>query len=41
MSQAYTTIDDWEMFSHAFEQFAHVVTQLRSDESRQLEHGRA
>lgn len=39
MSQAYTTIDDWEMFFHAFEQFSDVVTQLRSDESRQLEHG--
>jgi hypothetical protein len=39
MSQAYPTIDDWEMFSPAFEQFADVVTQLRSDASRQLEHG--
>jgi hypothetical protein len=39
MSQAYPTIDDWEMFSPAFEQFSDVVTQLRSDESRQLEHG--
>lgn len=39
MSQAYTTIDEWEMFSHAFEQFSDVVTQLRSDASRQLEHG--
>jgi hypothetical protein len=39
MSQAYTTLDDWEMFSPAFEPFADVVTQLRSDESRQLEHG--
>jgi hypothetical protein len=39
MFQAYTTIDDWEMFSHAFEQFCDVVTQLHSDESRQLEYG--
>jgi hypothetical protein len=39
MSQAYTTIDEWEMFSPAFEQFSDVVTQLRSEESRQLGHG--
>jgi hypothetical protein len=39
MSQAYTTVDEWEVFSCAFEQFTHVVTSLRSPESQQLEHG--
>lgn len=39
MSQAYTTIDDWEMFSNAFEQFADIVTHLRSEASHHLEHG--
>jgi hypothetical protein len=39
MSQAYTTSDEGEMFSPAFEQFSDVVTQLRSEESRQLGHG--
>lgn len=39
MSQAYTTSDAWDMFSHAFEQFSDMITQLRADASRQLEHG--
>lgn len=39
MSQAYTTIDEWEEFSGAFEQFTDVVTQLRSDQSQHLDHG--
>jgi hypothetical protein len=39
MSQAYTTIDEWEEFSGAFEQFTDVVTQLRSAQSQHLDHG--
>jgi hypothetical protein len=39
MSQAYTTFDEWEEFSGAFEQFTAVVSHLRSDLSQQLDHG--
>jgi hypothetical protein len=39
MSQAYTTCDEWEEFSGAFEQFTAVVSYLRSDLSQQLDHG--
>jgi hypothetical protein len=39
MSQAYSTIDAWEEFSGAFQQFTNVVTQLRSEAAQHLEHG--
>ena len=39
MSQSYTTIDEWEAFSHAFEQFYNLVEHLCSEESQQLDHG--
>jgi hypothetical protein len=39
MSQAYTTIDDWKMFSGAFEKFSDIVTSLHSPQSQQLDHG--
>jgi hypothetical protein len=39
MSQAYTTSDEWEEFSGAFEQFSAVVTHLRSEPSQQHAHG--
>jgi hypothetical protein len=39
MSQAYTTRDEWEEFSCAFEQLTHVVTHLRAEQSQQLDHG--
>jgi hypothetical protein len=39
MSQVYTTIDEWEAFSCAFEQFTAVVTHLRSPQAQQLDHG--
>jgi hypothetical protein len=39
MSQAYTTIDEWEEFSGAFAQFRDVVEPLRAEASQHLEHG--
>jgi hypothetical protein len=39
MAQVYTTSDEWEEFSCAFEQFTAVVTQLRSAQGQQLDHG--
>lgn len=39
MSQAYTTIDEWKMFSGAFEKFSDIVTSLHSPQSQQLDHG--
>jgi hypothetical protein len=39
MSQAYTTIDDWKMFSDAFAKFSDMVTALHSPQSQQLDHG--
>jgi hypothetical protein len=39
MSQAYTTVDDWKMFSDAFEKFSEMVTSLRSSQSQPSDHG--
>jgi hypothetical protein len=39
MSQVYTTSDEWEEFSGAFEQFTAMVTHVRSHEAQQLDHG--
>jgi hypothetical protein len=39
MSQAYTTFDEWEEFSGAFEPFTAVVSHVRSDLSQHLDHG--
>jgi len=39
MSQAYTTVEDWKMFSDAFEKFSEMVTSLRSSQSQQSDHG--
>jgi hypothetical protein len=39
MSQAYTTVEDWKMFSDAFEKFSEMVTSLRSSHSQQSDHG--
>ena len=39
MSQAYTTHDEWEEFSGAFEQFSAVVAHLRSEQAQPLDHG--
>lgn len=39
MSQAYTTIDEWEEFSGAFTQFRDIVDHLRAEASQHLDHG--
>jgi hypothetical protein len=39
MSQAYTTINEWEAFSYAFEQFYSLIEHLCAEEPQQLDHG--
>ena len=39
MSQAYTTLDEWEAFSSAFEKFSSMVATLHDAQAQQLDHG--
>ena len=39
MSQAYTTLDEWNAFSSAFEKFSSMVTTLNDAQAQQLDHG--
>ena len=39
MSQAYTTLDEWEVFSSAFEKFSSMVATLHDAQAPQLDHG--
>jgi hypothetical protein len=39
MSQAYTTLDEWTVFSSAFEKFSDMVTTLHDAPAQQFDHG--
>lgn len=39
MSQAYTTLDEWEVFSSAFEKFSDMVAVLHDAPAQQFDHG--
>lgn len=39
MSQAYTTLDEWEVFSSAFDKFSDMVAALHGAKAQQFDHG--
>ena len=39
MSQAYTPLDEWTVFSSAFETFSDMVTTLHDAPAQQFDHG--